>query len=298
MIAPALLERRDRYVRVMNGWVDNSHEDAFTHTITLRDDDRVIELSIVALPSPAYEIREACCRPVSGTLDPAVIAGVEKLAGTPMVSGLSRRVAELTGAGAGAGAGLVLDAVVEVARLARQVNRLPRERAERAAGGNAWECWQLDMTGWIDLPNSCFAYTDAGRSLFAMRSVATPMHPDLYSPRPGQQRVFERKKVARLERLGTRLRLFHSMHDNAHGFEVTYEIDLATSRIVRAEHSTPRLPYMGICNEPQRKIQALLGEKADEALRKRIRTHLGGETGCAQLYDLTADLLKLLREGK
>ena len=118
--------------------------------------------------------------------------------------------------------------------------------------------------------------------------------PRLYSPRPGQRRVFERKKVARLERRDGRLALFHSMHDNLHGFEVTNEIDLKTGTIVRAEHVTPRLPYMGICSEPQRKITALLGETADEGLRRRIQTHLGGETGCAQLYDLTSDLLKLL----
>src|SRR5882672_2954225 len=55
-----------------------------------------------------------------------------------------------------------------------------------------------------------------------------------------------------------------------------------------------RLPYMGICSEPQRKIAALLGETADDDLRRRIAGHLGGESGCAQLYDLTADLLKLL----
>jgi hypothetical protein len=181
-----------------------------------------------------------------------------------------------------------------VARLARQVAKLPRERAERAAGGDAWECWQLDTTGWIDLPNSCFTYSDAGRSLFGARTVATPMQPDLYSPRPAQRRVFERTKVARLERRDGRLRLFHSMHDNVHGFELTYEIDIASGQIVRAEHITPRLPYMGICSEPQRKIAALLGETADAGLRQRIQGHLGGETGCAQLYDLTADLLKLL----
>jgi len=63
---------------------------------------------------------------------------------------------------------------------------------------------------------------------------------------------------------------------------------------VKAEHVTPRLPYMGICSEPQRKIGALLGETVDEGLRRRIQLHLGGPTGCAQLYDLTADLLKLL----
>jgi len=292
VIAPALLENRDRYERVMEGWVDNTHADAFTHTVVMRDDDQTVELSVVAEPSPTYMIREAHCRRVAGAIDPALVAGIEKLAGTPMVGGLSRRVAEL--AGAGAGAAFVLGAVVEAARLARQTAKLPRARAERAAHGDAQECWQLDMTGWIDLPNSCFTYTEAGRSLFASRTVATPMQPDLYSPRPGQRRVFERKKVARLERRDGRLALFHSMHDNVHGFEVTYEIDLKTGTIVRAEHVTPRLPYMGICSEPQRKITALLGETADEGLRRRIQTHLGGETGCAQLYDLTSDLLKLL----
>jgi hypothetical protein len=292
VIAPALLQGRDRYERVMDGWVDNTHADTFTHTVVLRDDDQAVEISVVAQPSPSYLIQEARCRPVAGALDPGLVAGIEKLAGTQMVGGLSRRVAELTGSGPGAG--FVLGAMVEVARLARQVAKLPRERAERAAGGNAWECWQLDMTGWIDLPNSCFTYTDAGRSLFGSRTVTTPMQPDLYSSQPGQRRVFERKKVARLARQDGRLGLFHSMHDNVHGFEVTYEIDLATGTIVRAEHVTPRLPYMGICSEPQRKIAALVGETVDDGLRRRIQSHLGGETGCAQLYDLTADLLKLL----
>jgi len=292
VIAPALLRGRDRYERVMAGWVDNTHDDAFTHTVLLRDDDRAVELSVVALPSPSYLIREARCRCVAGALDSAVITGVERLAGTAMVGGLTRRIGELTGSSDGAA--FVLGALVEVARLARQVAKLPRERAERATGGDAWECWQLDTTGWIDLPNSCFTYSDAGRDLFGSRTVATPMQPDLYSPRPGQRRVFERSKRACLERTDGRLELFHSMHDNVHGFELTYEIDLATGRIVRAEHVTPRLPYMGICSEPQRRIAALLGETVDDGLRQRIQGHLGGTTGCAQLYDLTADLLKLL----
>jgi hypothetical protein len=57
---------------------------------------------------------------------------------------------------------------------------------------------------------------------------------------------------------------------------------------------TSRLPYSGICSEPQAKIKSLIGEVADAQLRKRIQSLVGGETGCAQLYDLTADLLKLL----
>jgi hypothetical protein len=57
---------------------------------------------------------------------------------------------------------------------------------------------------------------------------------------------------------------------------------------------TSRLPYAGICTEPQGRIKALLGQPVDAPLRKRIQTSLGGSAGCAQLYDLTSDLLKLL----
>ena len=61
---------------------------------------------------------------------------------------------------------------------------------------------------------------------------------------------------------------------------------------MRAEHVAPPAVH-GVCSEPQRKIAALLGETVDEGLRQQIE-HLGGVSGCAQLYDLTADLLKLL----
>jgi len=84
------------------------------------------------------------------------------------------------------------------------------------------------------------------------------------------------------------------MHDNVHGFEITYELDAATGRVLRAEHVTPKLPYTGICSEPQRRINTLVGEIADDGLRKRLGPLIGGASGCAQLYDLTADVLKLL----
>jgi hypothetical protein len=291
-IEPRVLRAQDRYERVMEGWVDNSHEDAFTHTVQLTEPGRGLELVAEATPSPTYEIRQARCRPLAGTVDASVLTGMDALAGVRMIGGFTRRVAEA--AGGGQGAALVVDAAIEVARLARQVTKLPPEQAARAAGGDAWECWQLDTAGWADLPDSCFTYSAGGRAVFGRRPVASPMTPDLYSPRPGQRRVFVRRKVARLERRDGRLVLFHSMHDNAHGFEITYEVNLEDGRIVRAEHVTPRLPYMGICTEPQARIGSLLGETVDDGLRKRVSAAIGGPGGCAQLYDLTADLLKLL----
>lgn len=290
--APPLLAGRDRYERVMDGRVDNTHEDAFTHTVRLADEDRALEVSVVALPSPTYAIRAARLTALAGDIGPAVARSFSSLAGARMVGGLTRRVAELLGSAPGAA--LAVDATVEVARLARQVAKLPRAAAERAASGDALACWTLDTTGWVDLPDSCFTYSPAGRALFGTRSIATPMVPDLYSPRPGQDRVFERRKVGRLEQGAGRLRLFQSMHDNVHGFEISCEIDLASGTVTRAEHVTPRLPYMGVCSEPQRRLAALVGERVDPGLRKRMQTVLGGEHGCAQLYDLTSDLLKLL----
>jgi DUF2889 family protein len=292
MMEVPLLRGRDRHERVIDAWIDSRHADAFTHTVRLSDPAATIEVAAVALGSPSYEIREARGRLITGAVDTTVLDGLPKLAGVGLVGGLGRRVAEATGPGAGAA--LARDAVIEVARLARQVSRMPREVAERGVAAGALACWELDTTGWIDLPDSCFTYSPAGRALFGARPVSTSMQPDLYSPRPGQERLFTRKKVARITGTADRLVLFHSMYDNVHGFELTYEVDPDTGRIVRAESITPRLPYMGVCSEPQRKIAALVGETLDDGLARRIQTHLGGSSGCAQLYDLTADLLKLL----
>jgi hypothetical protein len=106
--------------------------------------------------------------------------------------------------------------------------------------------------------------------------------------------VFVRRKLARLVRTGTRLDLFSAMHDDVHGFDLHYEIDLATDTIVAAEAVTSRLPYRGLCDEPQARIRTMVGQSVDALLRKRSQTLLGGELGCAQLYDLTGDVLKLL----
>jgi Protein of unknown function (DUF2889) len=286
------LDGRDRYERSMEGWVDNTHDDAFTHSVRLTDDDAAVELVAVCTPSPRYEVREAVARVLDGAADPAAAERFGQLAGARMVAGFSRRLAEL--AGSGPGSRLLVDAGIEIARLARQATKLPREATAGLAAGGARACWDLDTTGWIDLPGSCFTYSSAGRALLETRAVSTPMVADLYSPPPGARRIFVRKKVMRLVRTGSRLHLFHSMHDNVHGFDLHIEIELETGNVAAADSITSRLPYQGICTEPQGKIRSLVGQPADGELRKRIQTQLGGESGCAQLYDLTADLLKLL----
>jgi hypothetical protein len=172
---------------------------------------------------------------------------------------------------------------------------MPRTEVDVVRGDDARGFWALDGAGWVDLPNSCFTYSAAGRAVLESRPVRPAARPDLYSPREGARGVFQRRKLARLVRTVDRLDLFQAMHDDVHGFDLHLEVDLARGVIVAADSVTSRLPYRGVCDEPQGRFARLVGERMDPALRKRIQTGLGGEAGCGQLYDLTADLLKLLR---
>ncbi len=293
MITSPFLTGRDRYERATEGWVDITHEQAFTHTVTIADDDRSVELSAVCTPSPAYEILEARARVRAGATDPALVDALGRLKGVRMVTGFTKRLAELCGSRLGAE--LFVDAGVQVARLARQVAKLPGGVTAGLEPGDALRCWMLDTTGWADLPGSCFTYSAAGRALLDSRPVSTAMAQELYTPPAGARRIFVRKKRSRLVLTARRLHLFHSMHDNVHGFDVHYEVDLDSETIVAADSITSRLPYQGICDEPQQRIAVMIGQPVDALLRKRIQAVLGGEAGCAQLYDLTADLLALIR---
>jgi len=67
-VQPRLLRGRDRYERRTEAWTDNLDADAPTHTVRLGDDDTAVEVVMLALPSPSYEIREASCRALAGDL--------------------------------------------------------------------------------------------------------------------------------------------------------------------------------------------------------------------------------------
>jgi hypothetical protein len=286
------LAGRSRYERRMEGWSDADEADGFRHTVRLEDDDRAVELCADCTVAPAYAIRAAAAHGRAGEWDANMLAAVADLAGARMVGGFTKRVASLVGSGPGAA--LLVDAAVEVARLARQVAKIPSAITAGIAADDARACWRLDTTSWADLPGSCFTYSAAGAALLAERVVTPTLAPTFYSPAPGAPRVFVRRKLQRLVRTGDRLHLFSSMHDDVHGFDVHYEIDGDTGTIVAADSIVSRLPYRGLCDEPQARVRSMIGERVDALLRKRSQTLLGGETGCAQLFDLTGDVLKLL----
>lgn len=295
MITSPHLADADRYERTMHGWVDAPRPDAFTLNVRVADPWVAVELVAVTLPSPAYTIQGARGRVLVGPperVDHALGETMRGLAGLAMTGGFTRKVAEILGARPGAQ--YFVDAAIEVARLARQVTRLPPERVRQAAGEGALGFWRMDLAGWAEFTDSCYTYRPESEALFRERSVATAMAPEFYAPSLGAARIFNRTKVARLERRDGRLLLAHSMFDEAHSFQIWYWVDLASGTVVDAGSLTPRLPYLGICNDPQARIGRLVGQRVDAGLRKALGGLIGGREGCAQLYDLTADLLKLL----
>ena len=58
-LSPVVLQGRDRYERLMEGWTDNLHAEALTHSVRLTDPDRAIELRVVALPPPRSRNRRS-----------------------------------------------------------------------------------------------------------------------------------------------------------------------------------------------------------------------------------------------
>jgi hypothetical protein len=295
-VTSPFLEGAPRYGRTMHGWVDVPDDDqGLVITVRLADPWVGIELGARTSPSPEYGIREAWGRVQVGPearVDPTLGRAMAGLAGLTMTAGLTRRVAELIGDRAGAA--YVVDAAIEIARLARQVTRLPREVVERHRVAGAAGYWRLDLLGWLDLAGSCYTYRPESESLFAERAVVPSAFPELYAPPRGGRGVFTRTKAAEIEIRDDWLHLGHTMFDDVHSFQVWYRVDRETGVVIEAGSLTPRLPYAGLCTDVQARVRDLRGQRLDAALRKRLGGLVGGPAGCAQLYDLTADLLRLL----
>jgi hypothetical protein len=256
-------------------------------------DGRVdLEVGLVAEPSPSYQLSRAWATPRSEAtrqsggplLDAFRGAGSLRIA-----AGFRRQVAALLGAHPLAGH--VVDAAIEAARLSRQVTQTDVPASPRLGPA---EFHRLDLEAWPELVDLCFTYRREAEALFTERSVRTPAIAAMYASPPGQKLVFHRYKRSRLERAGSTLSLYQSMFDQVHGFELWYDVDGPSQRVVDARVLTPRLPYMGICDEPQRRVQEMVGVTLDAEWPAAVRARLGGREGCFQLTDLTSDLFHLL----
>jgi hypothetical protein len=284
-----------RYERTINGCVDVLEKGRLAITARIMDPWVGVELSAVATPTPEYGLLDLRGRVLVGSaerIDASLVDAMPALSGLTMSAGFTRRVSEVIGHRMGAQ--YFIDAAIEIARLDRPIGQLPPELVARSFDGSAIGPWRLDMANWSDIPSSCYTYRPETERLFTERPVTTTMRPAFYMAPPGSRRVFNRTRVARVERAGDTLHLAHVMFDEAHSLQVWCVVNAESRLVVDAGSFTPRLPYVGICTEPQARVRELIGQRVDATLRKRLGSLVGGTMGCAQLYDLTADLLKLL----
>ncbi|HZS31795.1 MAG TPA: DUF2889 domain-containing protein [Methylomirabilota bacterium] len=291
-IACRFLERDDPYERTVTAWVDSCEDALLKLTARLVDPAVDLEVSLLAEPSPSYHVARATAAARSDATRHACEAALARfggLGGRRIVAGFRREAAAVLGETPGAD--YLLDAAIEAARLSRQVTRttLPAGAPLEPA-----DFHEVDLRAWPELVDLCFTYRAETRALFAERAVRSPAVPDMYAAPPGRPLVFHRYKRTQVGRAGPALSLYQSMFDQVHGFELWYDLDLATHEVLRARALTPRLPYMGICDEPQRRVRDMEGVRLGADWTGEVRRRLGGRQGCFQLTDLTSDLFRLL----
>src|SRR5262245_51361246 len=286
------LDPAGSYERIVTGWVDTLESSRLRLGARLSDRLVDLEVSLVAEASPSYQASEATAIVRSEATREACAPLVEAFRGIGrlrIASGFRRQVGAILGNHTLAGH--FLDAAIEAARLSRQVTRIDLPRAGPLGPE---EFHQLDLEAWPELLDLCFTYRAETTPLFRDRPVRTPAVVDMYAAPPGRQLVFHRYKRSHVTRVGTTLSLYQSMFDQVHGFELWYDLDEVSHELLAAKLLTPRLPYMGICDEPQRRVREMVGVKLGTDWADVVRARLGGRRGCFQLTDLTGDLCRLL----
>ncbi len=287
-----LLNADGFYERVVTGWVDARTDAALRFTARLTDALADLEVLLTAYPSPSFEVLEAEARARSEETRQRCGRLLERFSGVVgrrMISGFRREVADVLGPDPWTSR--IVDVAIEAARLSRQVTRVeggvPSQPTPR-------DFHRLDLTAWPEFSEMCFTYRRESEALFDARVVATPAVVDMYAPRAGARLVFHRYKRTEVRSAPSRLLLYQSMFDQVHGFEIWYEVDVRSHEVVTARALTPRLPYFGLCEQPQTRIVGLVGRRLDTGWTKTVREAIGGREGCWQLTDLTTDVLRLL----
>ena len=275
----------------MSGWADRGEGRLLELSARLADHEVDVEVGLVAEPAPSYQLSRAWATARSEATrerDGPLLEAFRQVGTLRVVAGFRREVARLVGEHPLADR--LVDAAIEAARLTRQVTHTAVPSARLAPA----DFHQLDLEAWPELVDLCFTYRRETAALFTERPVRTPAVTAMYAGPPGQKLVFHRYKRTRIDRTGPTVSLYQSMFDQVHGFELWYDVDAASQTIVDARVLTPRLPYMGICDEPQRRVRDMVGVTLDASWPAAVRARLGGRQGCFQLTDLTSDLFRLL----
>jgi hypothetical protein len=249
--------------------------------------------------TPEYEVIEASARQIEGEFDPRLCERYAGVKGARIGRGFSKRVLSELGDLPGAQEHLLT--AIEMARVAQQVYHYTAEFEARFPSGesaaeSARIAWLKDRA-YMGLANSCYAYRDESESLFTSREVRCGFGAELTRPKPGDKRVFWRNKRVEIEmKKGVNGEAIYAcesaMEDAVHDIRIGF--DLSSGGVIsNARSRGARLPYHGLCEDPHLRTPALEGLKVTGAFVAQFAEHVCGAQGCAHLFDLSIDVLRL-----
>jgi len=231
------------------------------------------------LRTPEFEVLEASAKQNAGEesrFNPELCRRYVEIKGARIGRGFSKRILMELDDLPGAEEHLFL--AIEMARIGQQVVQLPP--------GFETQFAQSRSIG-------------ASEALFAGGVVRMGFSPELYSPKPGDKRVFWREKrltvsVKRDSQDKDFYACENTMNDTVH--DITIGFDLARDGVISNAHSRGlRLPYHGICEHAQLRTARLNRIRVNDGYTLQFADRIGRSEGCAHLFDLSIDLLRLFK---
>lgn len=285
------------YLRSFEAEIDVLAENELLVRGQMRDHRFAFE-HVWRLRTPDYEVIEAGARQIEGQFDPRLCERYAEIKGARIGRGFSRRVTEALGDSSGAREHLLM--AIEMARVGQQVYQYTLEfesqfpKADAGTSEAAHVAWLKDRA-YMNLANTCYAYRDESEALFASREVRCGFDSALTRPKPGDKRVFWRNKRLAIELKnggGAGFACESVMEDRIHDIRISFNLS-SEGVISNAQSVGLRLPYYGICEEPHLRTPALNGLKVTGAFIRQFAEQVGGASGCAHLFDLSIDVLRV-----
>lgn len=254
------------------------------------------------LRTPTYEILAAAAQQHAGNPEkfaPELCGRYANLKGIKIGRGFTKQILQVLGDLPGVQEHLFL--AMELARSSQQVYQFPPEfEAKFAALPNesvslAHNIWIKDRMFMDDLKNSCHSYRDESDLLFKERDIRCGFDPLVPRPQPGDKRIFWRsKRVMITKNVDESFTCESAMEDGVHDILIGFTLD--KYGVISNAHSRGlRLPFQGLCEDPQQRTTSLNGLRVTENYVKEVAACVGGTTGCTHLFDLSMDCLRLVR---
>jgi hypothetical protein len=280
-----VLSEREIFVRGMM----RDHRFEFEHRWKVRTPDyEVIEVEADQLGGNEDQFNPDLCRRYTG------------IAGVKIGRGFSKRVIGALGDQPGKQEHLWL--AIEMARVAQQVYQYTPEFEAQFPDSTdtadaAYTAWLKDRAYMADLANSCYTYRDQSAGLFKSREVRCGFGPEIFTPQPGDKRVFWRNKTLAItiNSNGDGGYLCESaMEDRIHDIRIDFELS-DRGVIANPKSRGLRLPYHGICEDAQLRTSGLDGLQVTSGFILQFADRIGGANGCTHLFDLSIDCLRMFK---